>query len=151
MAEAWIILAACAVRFAIFTGTLRAVWNSTLSLILAEIRTSLSNLQDEGLLRRTLIEGDFRVDGGDIVRVRTTMILGAIAALQLDQTDQRKASRADVIDLVYKYRNKLFYWGDSAFPYAHRTTKCITGRRVGWRTAGRCARVRQLASKAENR
>lgn len=117
LAEAWIILAACAVRFAIFTGTSRAAWNSTLSLILAEVRTNLSNLQDEVLLRRTLIEGDFRVDGGDIVRVRTTMILGAIAALQLDQANQRKASRTDVIDLVYKYRNKLFYWGDSAFPY----------------------------------
>ena len=117
LAEAWIILAACAARFAIYTGTSRAEWNSTLSLILGEVRIHLSNLQEEALLRSTFLEGDFRVDGGDIVRIRSTMILGAVAALQLDRNNHGKTSQANAIHLVYKHREKLFYWGDAAFPY----------------------------------
>lgn len=118
--EAWTSLAASVVRYAYVADLKKEDWANSFSLIMSEIIRNLFFLKEETLERKDFIEGDWRVDGGDIYRARATIVLGALAMLE---NYQRKTNKEYVRDerllplIINSKINILWLWGESSFPY----------------------------------
>lgn len=118
MAEGWIILAACLARYVSKNSISEQHWKESLDLVLREAGANLAHLRDDALKRADLLEGDLRADGGMILRARATIVLGALASLELSgglRTPHQ--TRDSLVQFVKDNLKHLWFWGDSAFPY----------------------------------
>lgn len=115
--EAWTALAASILRYATRAGLEREDWTSSLELAELEVRRALRALKEEALSRKVWIEGQALGDGGDMLRARTTLIIGALAAGALDESSGRTDVDRDVLSLIRDRQKHLWYWGESAFSY----------------------------------
>ncbi|MBI5083311.1 MAG: hypothetical protein HZB13_01780 [Acidobacteria bacterium] len=121
MAEGWAALAACLARYVLRYSVPKAQWATSMSLVMGEIRANLQGLRDEALAREDFLEGNppgLFADGGPMLRARTTIVLGAIACVELDSESKSDAeTRRRVAQLIEKHAKRLWFWGESAFPY----------------------------------
>lgn len=117
--EAWTSLAACIVRYAQKAKLKKEDWIGSFNLVKSEIIRSLSLLKNETLKREDFLEGDWLVDGGLIYRARTTIVLGALAALEvyLHKTNENYVEDEKLLDSIKNNMRILWCWGESAFPY----------------------------------
>lgn len=117
--EAWIILAACIVRFAKKIGLKKEEWNDSYNLAISEIVRNLSLLKKETLTKVDFLEGNLFGDGGLIYWARVTIVLGSLAALEnyFHENDNSYTKDEQVADLIKKNAKFLWFWGESAFPY----------------------------------
>jgi len=85
----------------------------------SEAIRDLSSLKEEMLTRTDFLEGDWRGDGAILYKIRGTIVLGALACLEMHQHTENKGYPKDsrVLDLIMKSIDTLFFWGDSAFPF----------------------------------
>ena len=116
LAQGWTILALCSTRYALKNGLTKKMWKSTLDILLAEIRRHLDNLQTEAVDKENLLEGDLRADGGKILQIRTTMLLGSISMLALTDRSYDATSVAAMLRFVNRYYSHIFFWGEGALP-----------------------------------
>ena len=116
LAQGWAILAMCSTKYAIKNGLTRKMWKGTLDVLLAETRRHLDNLQAEAVERENLLEGDLRADGGKILQIRTTMLLGSISMLALTDRSSDATSVSTMLRFVNKYYSDVFFWGEGALP-----------------------------------
>ena len=116
--EAWTALAASMVRFSERAKLDAREWRGSLDLARLGIAQSLDALEDEALAKPIWIEGFALGDGGDTLRARTTLVLGALAARALDRYEAIENGPVDrnVLDLIQKRQQHLWIWGESAFP-----------------------------------
>ena len=58
-------------------------------------------------------------DGGPMYRGRLTIVLGALAVLELHFLCEGTSDKPDkrVVDLIVSNLNRLWLWGDSAVPF----------------------------------
>lgn len=117
--EAWTSLAASIVRYAERVGLKKEDWSGSLGLAISEIVRSLSLLKEETLERKDFLEGDWLADGGLVYRARATIVLGALATLEvyLSRTDKDHKQDDKLLKVVNDNLKTLWFWGESAFPY----------------------------------
>ena len=116
LAQGWAVLAMCSTRYAIKNGLTKGMWKGTLDLTLAEIKRHLDNLRTEAISRDNLLEGDSRADGGKVLQIRTSIVLGSISLLALTDRDCDAASISAILHFVDKYYNQVMFWGEGALP-----------------------------------
>ena len=116
--EAWGLLAALIVKYA-ESQNLKSGWQESFDLAFEEAVFNLERLKEEVLTRRDFLEGDRMGDGGDMYRGRVTIVLGAIAALELHLLCGGRSGGPDerVIDLIFGNMNRLSLWGEAAVPF----------------------------------
>lgn len=117
--EAWTCLTACMVRYAQKTGLKKEDWIDSLNLVISEIARNLSLLKDETLEREDFLEGSWLGDGGLLYRARATIVLGALATLEiyLHMADEKYIQDKKLLELIKDNIPILWFWGESAFPY----------------------------------
>jgi hypothetical protein len=117
--EAWICLLAEVIRYATRGKLQTEVWKPTYELILTEVVGRLTALRSEALDREDFLEEPIMGDGGPLYRVRATMVLGAVAALEnyLSASQQPEGRAEDVLALYRRYSRHLLLWGESAMPF----------------------------------
>jgi len=117
--EAWVILYASIIRYHVKNKAKLKKIKNCLNLILDEIIICLELLNNETINRKNLLEGKILADGDIIYKARTTMVLGALAILNLVKVQQKKEENSSIefIQQVDKYFKHLCFWGESAFPY----------------------------------
>jgi hypothetical protein len=124
--EAWTCLGACILRLAYSKGLKRKDWYPSFELVMSEIFRNLDALKEETLGRKDFLEGSGYGDGGLIYRSRATIVLGTLAALEVNYKHQNKDYKMDerILELItYSVDGRvgdehlLFLWGESAFPY----------------------------------
>ena len=117
--EAWTSLAACILRFAQKTGMKEKDWIESYNIAMSEAIRNLSSLKEEMLARIDFLEGDWRGDGALVYKIRATIVLGALATLEIHQYTEDKGYSRDgrVLNLIMKNIDTMFSWGDSAFPF----------------------------------
>lgn len=117
--EAWTALGVSIVRFAERAKLAPKEWERSLELVLLEIRRVLEAIEDEALLsKEAWIQGAALGDGGDTLRARTTLVLGALAVRGMDRYEADGAGIIDrnILDLIHSRQRQLWLWGESAFP-----------------------------------
>ena len=119
MAEGWSILAACMARYAARHAIPADYWCQSLDLVMAELEANLALLRKDAIGRQDFLEGDWRADGGVMLRVRTMIVLGALACHEVLPVGSWKTdrSRDEVLQLIRKHIDRRNVWGDSGFPY----------------------------------
>ncbi len=119
MAEGWSILAACIARYVIKHSIPSDHWGDSLKLVMAELEANLALLRKSALTRTDFLEGDVRADGGQMLRARTTIVLGALACHELLSDGKAKSEKSpdDVQKLIRDHFQRRGFWGESAFPY----------------------------------
>jgi hypothetical protein len=119
MAEGWSILAACMARYAARHAIPADYWCQSLDLVMAELEANLALLRKDAIGRQDFLEGDWRADGGVMLRVRTMIVLGALACHEVLPVGSWKTDRSpdEVFQLIRKHIDRRNVWGDSAFPY----------------------------------
>lgn len=129
MAEGWTILAACMARYVLRFSVPESLWAASFSLVMEEIRANLRSLRDEALEREDFLEGDppgLFADGGPMLKARTTIVLGALSSLESDPEVQFDSDlRGKTAQLVEKHSDRLWFWGESAFPYLLHTIRFL--------------------------
>ncbi len=117
--EAWASLAVCIVRYAQRTELKEEDWIESLNLVRLEIVWNLLLLKEEALKRKDFLEGEWRGDGGLIYRARATIVLGALATVEihLQMMDKKHVQDEKLVKLIKGNINILWLWGESAFPY----------------------------------
>lgn len=127
--EAWTSLSACILRYCRRNELEDMHWQTTWNLIISEIERNLRLLEEETLKRETYIEGNPFQDGGEILRARTTILLGILAAFEiyLKIKDRKHILNDDLFKRIKYLLNvymqneegvaPLWYWGESAFPF----------------------------------
>lgn len=129
MAEGWTVLAACMARYVLRFSVPESQWAASFSLIMGEIRANLHALRSEALTREDFLEGNppgLFADGGPMLKARTTIVLGAISSLELDPEFQSDPGvRLQTAQLVEKHADRLWLWGESAFPYILHTIRFL--------------------------
>lgn len=129
MAEGWTILAACMARYVLRFSIPEPQWAASFALVVEEIRANLRLLRDEALQREDFLEGNppgLFADGGPMLKARTTLVLGALASLESDpevQTDPDLRRRT--AQLIERHADRLWFWGESAFPYLLHTIRFL--------------------------
>ncbi len=116
LTQGWTVLAMCSTRYAVKNGLTKAMWKGTLDLLLAEIKRHLDNLRAEAVKRENLLEGDLRADGGKILQIRTTMLLGSISMLAFTDRSCDATSVSEMLRFVNRYYSHAFFWGEGALP-----------------------------------
>src|SRR5690606_16479007 len=114
LAEGWTILAACITRYRMRNSLSPKLWENSFSLAIIELTRNLALLRNETLERTDLLEGDIGCDGDVILAARTTMILGALACLELHSPS---ADPSRVQALILALARRVGLWGEAAFPY----------------------------------
>jgi hypothetical protein len=117
--EAWAILAGSIIRYAQKNSIRKEDWLESYNLAFVEMVRSLSVLKEEMLQREDFLEGDWRGDGGLVYRARATVVLGAVAALEIHRYHYEKGYVTDerVLNKIKENIRLLWLWGESAFPY----------------------------------
>jgi len=117
--EAWTSLSGCIVRYAKKAKLKKEDWIDSLNLVKSEIIRSLNLLKNETLKREDFLEGDWLGDGGLIYRARATIVLGALAALEvyLHKTNENYVKDEKLLGLIKNNMCILWCWGESAFSY----------------------------------
>jgi len=117
--EAWTSLAACIVRYAQTTGLQKEEWTDSFDLVMSEIVRNLLLLKDETLERKDFLEGDSLGDGWLVYGARATIVLGALATLEIYRHKVDKGYIRDnrLLELIKSNVNVLWLWGESAFPH----------------------------------
>lgn len=117
--EAWTSLAACIARYVQKTGLKEEDWVDSLNLVTSEMVRNLLLLKAEISKRKDFLEGVWTGDGGLIYRARTTIVLGALATLEihLQITDKEYLQDEKLLKLIKDNIRVLWLWGESAFPY----------------------------------
>jgi hypothetical protein len=120
--EAWTALAATMIRFAHEAGVDDKLWAPTLDLVLREIWGSLCELKKETMSREDFLEGDSFGDGGLTYRARVTILLGAIAAFEVRSAGfENYKLDSRFLELVKQHLDRIWMWGESAFPFVAST------------------------------
>ncbi|NVM28581.1 MAG: hypothetical protein HWN65_07035 [Candidatus Helarchaeota archaeon] len=125
--EAWTSLAACVLRFSYRTKLDKNNWIDSWNLVINEIEYNLEELKNETLKREDLIEGSITYDFNFIIRARTTILYGTLAAYEIYlkmknvnyelNTILLEKIKTDIkIAMNNKEKYMLWYWGESAFP-----------------------------------
>lgn len=116
--EAWTALGASIVRYAERARLDSKDWQGSLDLVMLGIGQALDALEDEALATETWIAGHALGDGGDTLRARTTLVIGALAARALERYETSENALVDrnILDLIRKRQNHFWIWGESAFP-----------------------------------
>jgi len=117
--EAWTSLAACIVRYTQTTGLKKEEWTGSFNLVMSEIVRNLLLLKDETLQRKDFLEGDWVGDGWLVYRARATIVLGALATLEIyrHKADKEYIQDDRLLELIKSNINALWLWGESAFPH----------------------------------
>jgi len=117
--EAWIILAACILRYAKKQGITKEDLGNTLYLICEEINNILLSLKEETYQKRVFLEGNLMGDGGDIYKARATIVLGVLAANEIFSSLRKKDYELhnQLLILIKENMKNMSFWGESAFPY----------------------------------
>lgn len=125
--EGWTCLAGSIVRYADKSGLEKEDWMDSYSLAYGEIIRNLSLLKEEMLRREDFLEGDWRGDGNLVYRARATIVLGAVAALEIHRSHSDKAYATDerVLKRIKENMQLLWLWGESAFPYLFNIIKYL--------------------------
>jgi hypothetical protein len=125
--QAWAVLRTLVEEFALRVRVSRSVLETTRALILQEMQLALERLKKETIDREDYLEGDLRGDGGLMYRARTTLALGAAAALEVQshRADAEHIVDASLVRRIARERDGLWYWGDSAFPYHFAIVRCL--------------------------
>ena len=116
--EAWGLLAALIVKYS-SSQNLKKRWQESFNLAFEEAISNLHRLKEETLLRTDFLEGDPMGDGGYMYRGRLTIVLGALAVLELHLLSEGTSDNPDkgVVDLIVSNLKNLWLWGDSAVPF----------------------------------
>ena len=116
--EAWGLLAALIVKYA-ESQNLKTGWQESFALAFGEAVSNLHRLKEESLLRTDFLEGDPMGDGGLMYRGRLTIVLGALAVLELHLLSEGTSNTPDkgVVDLLLSNLKRLWLWGESAVPF----------------------------------
>ena len=116
--EAWGLLAALIVKYA-ESQNLKKGWQESFTLAFEEAVANLYRLKEETLLRTDFLEGDPMGDGGLMYRGRLTIVLGALAVLELHLVCEEISDKPDkrVVDMIVSNLNRLWVWGESAVPF----------------------------------
>jgi hypothetical protein len=117
--EAWVSLAGSIIRYAQKNGLGNDDWLDSYILAFGEIIRNLSILKEEILQKEDFLEGDWRGDGGLVYRARATIVLGAVAALEIHRFHSEKGYVTDerVLKRIRENMGLLWLWGESALPY----------------------------------
>ena len=117
--EAWTALAGSIIRYAHKTGLSKDAWQDSYKLAFMEAIRTLSLLKEEMLQREDFLEGDWRGDGGLVYRARVTIVLGAVAALEVHRchTDKGYVTDEKILKRIKEHMHLLWLWGESAFSY----------------------------------
>lgn len=117
--EAWTCLAAEILGYACRADIDERDFLDSLNLVRTEIIRSLTALREEMLKREDFLEGNWMGDGGLIYRARVTLVLGALAALELCLciADKKYVLNPGVLDLVKRTSPDSFFLGETAFPH----------------------------------
>ena len=127
MAEGWSILASCIARYVTRHSIPTEQWQDSLTLVMTEVEANLALLRDEALGRADFLEGVIDTDGGNILRARTTIVLGALARLELF-LGESDGKPGQVLKLIHKHIDRFWFWGESAFPYTFYVIKFLEAR-----------------------
>lgn len=116
--EAWGLLAALIVKYA-ESQNLKTGWQESFALAFGEAISNLHRLKEETLDRTDFLEGDPMGDGGPMYRGRLTIVLGALAVLELHLLCEGTSDKPDkrVADLIVGNLSRIWLWGDSAVPF----------------------------------
>ncbi len=116
--EAWGLLAALIVKYA-ESQNLKKGWQESFALAFGEAISNLHRLKEETLDRTDFLEGDPMGDGGPMYRGRLTIVLGALAVLELHLLCEGTSDKPDkrVADLIVGNLSRIWLWGDSAVPF----------------------------------
>ena len=116
--EAWGLLAASIVNFAI-SQNLETGWWDSFELAFEEAVDNLQRLAADALGREDLLEGDLFGDGGLMYRGRLTTILGSVALLDVHRINENNATKPDtrIVDLIVENYDNIWIWGESAIPF----------------------------------
>lgn len=92
-------------------------WKQSYDLIMHLIADQFDLLKDEFFSRTNYIENSW--DGGIIYRSRLTIVLGWLSAFELfmKHTDNEYAIDQRILEYIKRYKNDIWYWGESATPY----------------------------------
>ncbi|MCC7291843.1 MAG: hypothetical protein IT449_07270 [Phycisphaerales bacterium] len=117
--EGWVLIAAAIARLAEVRRLPRKSWGSSFDLAVGAARLALSNLFDETLTDRPLIEGDWRMDGGPPYRARVTLLIGTASARALiyRPSDAAWDRTAKLNEFIGKHERDMLLWGESAVPF----------------------------------
>ena len=116
--EAWGLLAALIVKYA-ESQNLKERWQESFNLAFEEAISNLHRLKEETHDRTNFLEGNPMGDGGLMYRGRLTIVLGALAVLELHFLSEGTSDNPDkeVVDLISSNLKRLWLWGDSAVPF----------------------------------
>ncbi len=117
--HAYVMTAALIARFALGHSLPAPTWQPTIDLLVREIAREASLLLGEAEQSRYWLEGEVLGDGGDLRRARITMVLGALAGVDmlLDARGEGHMSGGRLQCLIEDHIDELFIWGESAIPY----------------------------------
>ena len=117
--EAWVGLAGSIIRYAQKNSLRNEDWLDSYTLAFGEVIRNLSILKEEILQKEDFLEGDWRGDGGLVYRARATIVLGAVAALEIHRFHSEKGYVTDerVLKRIRENMGLLWLWGESALPY----------------------------------
>ncbi len=117
--EAWIVLAVQIIRFAELSDLKFEDWEGSYKIIIDEMLRNLFLLRDEVLNKKDFIEGNWFGEDKLIYRIRATIVLGTLAALEnhIFLTKNRYETKKEVLMLLKENLKMLNIWGESAFPY----------------------------------
>lgn len=126
--QAWAVLASQILRFAHVSGLESKSWQMSYRMVLDEAVENLIRLRNDVFERKNFLEGSPLGDGAELYRARITMILGALAALQIIQDKDRNeddASGKKLHELILANIKKLWLWGEGAGPYLFHIVKFL--------------------------
>jgi hypothetical protein len=117
--EGWACLIACILRFSIHLEISKNIYEQSISIIMEEIDRNLRLIKDEVCGRQDFLEGNWLGDGGLVYKSRITIVLGLLAAFEINNNEQNTDYTFDekLLNIIKKNINNLFFWGESSFPY----------------------------------
>ncbi len=117
--EAWTCLLAQLAGYATKNRLRLETWKPSYDLVLDQAVGSLVALRAEALERSDLLEEPIIVDGGPVYRVRTTIVLGAVAALEnyLLVNEPPESMVEGSLALYLRHHDHLWLWGESSAPF----------------------------------
>lgn len=129
MVEAWVITAGMILSFAVKKGLKDKDWKESFNLIFDEIEYRLECLKEEFLTRPNLLEGNSLGDGGQVYRARATLLMGTLAAYELNKIDADEHYQVEQQFLerckFYIDSRKLTILGESTFAYLYNLIRLL--------------------------
>lgn len=93
--------------------------DSTILLVRGVIEQSIEKLIKDALSRKYLLEGDVRGDGGVMVQVRRTIILGVVCGYETRKMcrDHKYQTPSETKDFILRNVAGRAIWGEGSFPF----------------------------------